>query len=73
MSGLQVEDKRPSARLDKVVAIRLQEVPIDLIYSDPLAPTSAFKAIMKGKERAPYPPPASTSGSDIGKTINETQ
>ena len=35
VSGLQGEDKRPSARLDKVVAIRLQEVPIGITPSDP--------------------------------------
>ena len=62
VSGLQGEDKRPSARLDKVVAIRLQEVPIGLIPSDPLAPASAPPASSKGKERVPYP--NSPSGSD---------
>jgi hypothetical protein len=73
VSGLQGEDKRPSARLDKVVAIRLQEVPIGLIPSDPLAPTSAPPVTKKGKERASHPPSASCSGSDIGETHTEAQ
>ncbi len=55
------------------MAIRLQEVPIGLIPSDPLAPTSAPPATRKGKEGAPCPTPASNSGSDIGETITETQ
>ncbi len=72
MSGIQGEDKRPSARLDKVVAIRLQEVPIGINPSDPLAPTSAPPATKKGKERSPYPQSASCSESDIGETNTET-
>ncbi len=72
VTGLQGEDKRPSALLDKVVAIRLQEVPIGLIPSNPLTPTSAPPATRKGNERAPYPQPATYSGSDIGETITET-
>ncbi len=73
MSALQGEEKRPSARLDKVVAIRLQEVPIGLIPSDPLDPISAPPATMKGKECAPHPKSASYSASYLGETITELQ
>ncbi len=72
-SGHQGEDKRPSARLDKVDAIHLQEVPIGIIPSDPLDPTFAPPANRKGKERAPYPQSGIYSESDIRETITETQ
>ncbi len=53
VSGLQGEDKRPSARLDKVVAIRLQEVPIGLIPSDPSIQYPHFQR--PGKEKNALP------------------
>ncbi len=73
VSGLKGEDKRPSARLDKVLATRLQEVPLGLIPSDPLDPMSARQMTRKGKERAPHPISASCYGSDLGETITESQ